>query len=409
MKIEDNPAQAKSFSDISELSQSHGSIADSQSKYQQGFRLLLLVGLSGALLLLFHSSLFVVSSGSELLFAPLKAALWAMMGATVFGYYVWPGTKGLTMLVWAYTILSFSIGLLWVVSDAYQPHEVSYLSWLLLLFPLGSLILQLPVRHYLSLVGISLVTAIFMRLVQNEWSSWSEELLLNLAFMLILAGVLCDLAVQRSGLQSRLVNLIRAQQHKHEVPAAQAVHHATAKASRNSAPIAEELFNFGATGCLRPGRFFETARLELKRVERYRSALSLIMFNINNFRCCNERLGPALADRILFVMAQRLRRMTREPDRLCHIRDDQFALLLPETDLYQALDVGERIQSDLLEAFQAIFNLDQSLTVRLGVVCHDPQQMQDIEALMAAAEAAMNNGREQVSLPYYCRDTQQSK
>jgi diguanylate cyclase (GGDEF)-like protein len=253
---------------------------------------------------------------------------------------------------------------------------------------------DLSIGRYVSLVFSSVLTIVAMRIALLEWMPWTGLTLIELVSVVMMMTLAYSLACQRTAKnhQLKLLERERARLH-HELMAQVAM-------CQSQQSQGEPELCAGLTGCLRLSLFLESGRLELKRAQRYHRSLALIMLNINEFKACNEQLGPALADRVLILMAQRLGRLTRHPDLLSHIRDDQFVVLLPETDLYQALDVGERIQADLSEEFQMIFKPKQPITVRLGVACLDLQQMQDIEALLSTAEEAMNNSRHQVVLPY---------
>jgi diguanylate cyclase (GGDEF)-like protein len=87
--------------------------------------------------------------------------------------------------------------------------------------------------------------------------------------------------------------------------------------------------------------FGELARRVLQRQEE-RSA-AVLMFDIDHFKRINDELGHAAGDRALRVVARCVQEVLRADDIAGRHGGDEFALLLPGTDLRDAMGVATRI------------------------------------------------------------------
>lgn len=90
--------------------------------------------------------------------------------------------------------------------------------------------------------------------------------------------------------------------------------------------------------------FFETAETEILRARRYGQDLTLVMIDIDHFKSVNDRFGHETGDRVLKAVARSLNEGKRSVDTLGRIGGEEFALLLPETELASALSLVERLR-----------------------------------------------------------------
>jgi diguanylate cyclase (GGDEF)-like protein len=88
---------------------------------------------------------------------------------------------------------------------------------------------------------------------------------------------------------------------------------------------------------------------EVDRAQRYSRPLSLIMIDIDHFKQINDEFGHTAGDQVLATIAGRIRNTVRELDILGRYGGDEFVVILPETDLFTASAVAERIRQHLLE------------------------------------------------------------
>jgi diguanylate cyclase (GGDEF)-like protein len=82
---------------------------------------------------------------------------------------------------------------------------------------------------------------------------------------------------------------------------------------------------------------------ETQRATRYKRQLSLILVDLDRFKEINDSFGHAAGDRALLSMVAATRSVLRDADLLFRIGGDEFAVLLPETDLIGATHADHRI------------------------------------------------------------------
>ena len=103
------------------------------------------------------------------------------------------------------------------------------------------------------------------------------------------------------------------------------------------------------TGLLNRRVLGEIMKRELVRARRYKSPLSLVFLDLDDFKSVNDRYGHDSGDRVLKLVADRLVRTCRNSDVVARFAGDEFVVLLPETTRRNAEGRIERMRSDLLE------------------------------------------------------------
>jgi diguanylate cyclase (GGDEF)-like protein len=101
------------------------------------------------------------------------------------------------------------------------------------------------------------------------------------------------------------------------------------------------------TGLYNQRYFHETLRREVMRAQRYERSLSLIVFDVDDFKGINDRIGHLAGDRVLAQAADRLREAVRTVDVPCRIGGDEFAVILPESTALDADQLYRRVQSSM--------------------------------------------------------------
>ena len=89
---------------------------------------------------------------------------------------------------------------------------------------------------------------------------------------------------------------------------------------------------------------FELGKREVERAHRYGRCLSAIMIDCDKFKDINDKYTHSVGDQVLRILADRLKNGIREVDILGRYGGDEFAILLPETDLTNAIPVAERLR-----------------------------------------------------------------
>jgi diguanylate cyclase (GGDEF)-like protein len=127
---------------------------------------------------------------------------------------------------------------------------------------------------------------------------------------------------------------------------------------------------------------------EVARARRFGEPLALVLADIDDFKRINDRWGHPTGDSVLKAFAQTLRGSVREIDLAGRWGGEEFAVLLPGTDLEGGLNLAERVRRNLAdhelvapdgEAFR--------VTASFGVAAFPDAESQD--ELVAASDGAL--------------------
>jgi len=143
----------------------------------------------------------------------------------------------------------------------------------------------------------------------------------------------------------------------------------------------------------------EAALRETARSTRQAHALSMIVFDIDNFKHLNDTRGHAAGDRALQGLVCRVQAVLRQQDMLARTGGEEFAILLPDTTEIAALAIAERVRQTVEELVVPFESGPIKLTVCAGVAQLDPAK--GWEEMMRLADGAMyeakKHGRNLVS------------
>jgi diguanylate cyclase (GGDEF)-like protein len=90
--------------------------------------------------------------------------------------------------------------------------------------------------------------------------------------------------------------------------------------------------------------FHETLAREVARAQRYGRALALIVFDLDDFKAINDRIGHLAGDAVLSEAAERVRAVVRSADIACRVGGDEFAVILPESSTGDADQLYHRLR-----------------------------------------------------------------
>jgi diguanylate cyclase (GGDEF)-like protein len=147
--------------------------------------------------------------------------------------------------------------------------------------------------------------------------------------------------------------------------------------------------------------FYELARREIERARRFGHSLSVIMMDLDQLKSVNDTYGHAVGDQVLRTLADRLSQHVREFDILCRYGGDEFALLLPETDLFMASSVAERLRASIADDPIITDGGPVPVTISLGVT-KATLNTTNLEELLKSADralyAAKQSGRNRLEI-----------
>jgi len=129
--------------------------------------------------------------------------------------------------------------------------------------------------------------------------------------------------------------------------------------------------------------FLEAGEKEIYRAKRYKSHLSLILIDINQFRKVNEIHGIEKGDQALRIIGRLINESIRKSDLAARCQGDDFAILLPETSLIGATVQAKRFQK---LAFKNPTLHELGVSVQVGVSSMEETEVQSAIDLIHAAE-----------------------
>lgn len=143
--------------------------------------------------------------------------------------------------------------------------------------------------------------------------------------------------------------------------------------------------------------FFEEAEAEMARARRRRHPVSLMMIDADHFKGINDHFGHHTGDEVLKQIATACREELRTDDVVGRTGGEEFAVLLPGSDLIKAHRIAERVRARVASLVVEHPEGDVSCTLSVGVVeCHPwgetvADGMQRADAAMYVAKTQGRN------------------
>jgi two-component system cell cycle response regulator len=114
-----------------------------------------------------------------------------------------------------------------------------------------------------------------------------------------------------------------------------------------------------------------------------------VLVDIDNFKSINDTYGHEAGDSVLRQFADRFRRNTRGIDLACRIGGEEFVIVMPDSDLARACQIGERLRECIAaEPFQAGGEPRLSVTASVGVATLERSQ-DSLDTLFKRADQAL--------------------
>lgn len=142
-----------------------------------------------------------------------------------------------------------------------------------------------------------------------------------------------------------------------------------------------------------PNRKMLNERLQsaLLRSKTSRSPLVLIISDLNHFKEINDTLGHHIGDLVLQQAAERLYNTVRKTDIVARLGGDEFSILLPDTNIDEAVNIAKNIT----EIFKIPFVAEgHNLSVGISIgMAESPTHGNDVNILVQRADVAMYDAK----------------
>lgn len=153
----------------------------------------------------------------------------------------------------------------------------------------------------------------------------------------------------------------------------------------------------GLTGMLNHRSFYEALEAELRRSQRYGGQLSVIMADVDNLKPINDTYGHRAGDMAIKQVSRRMSACIRQIDAAARYGGDEFAVILPNTSIEDAVMVAERMV-EMVSGTPMVWEQNEiPLSVSVGVgqygseTCPGDVTKGTDKALYAAKQAGKNN------------------
>ena len=128
---------------------------------------------------------------------------------------------------------------------------------------------------------------------------------------------------------------------------------------------------------------------EIKRAERYKLPVSLLMIDIDHFKNLNDTYGHQQGDTVLSSTSAIIRNTIREDiDIACRYGGEELAVIMPQTDAVGAQTLAERLRQKIEENIYSNNNTDFFITVSMGIATY-PDAGKEKEELIKKADGAL--------------------
>lgn len=124
--------------------------------------------------------------------------------------------------------------------------------------------------------------------------------------------------------------------------------------------------NDSLTGIYNRRKIEELCEAELKRSERYSNELSVIFFDVNDFKIINDKLGHHKGDEVLIKIASVISQNIRTTDYFGRWGGDEFLIVLPQTNLYKTEHLI-KILENILTTINFDLKMDRKISCSFGL------------------------------------------
>ncbi len=135
---------------------------------------------------------------------------------------------------------------------------------------------------------------------------------------------------------------------------------------------------------------------ETRRAERTGDPMCLILIDIDDFKKLNDRLGHAAGDRVLENVAQLMNSLTRETDYLSRYGGEEFAMILPKTEIEGAVGLAEKMRIGISRLEVPVLGVDNwvRVTASFGVAANRATTSSTFDAADKALYEAKAAGKD---------------
>lgn len=158
--------------------------------------------------------------------------------------------------------------------------------------------------------------------------------------------------------------------------------------------IKEIAITDGLTGLYNRRYFMERLKEDFSRTRRFYTPLSLAMIDIDHFKRVNDQYGHQAGDQVLVRLASIFKNKIRSIDIIARYGGEEFILLLPHTEMNEAILAVKRIKKQI-EVTDFYFKRERiHITVSFGISAYPLNQVKTLDEFIKTADSALYQAKE---------------
>jgi len=150
----------------------------------------------------------------------------------------------------------------------------------------------------------------------------------------------------------------------------------------------------GLTELLNHRHTREQLQREFDRVSRYAGSLSLLMIDIDHFKQVNDRHGHPTGDTVLREVARVVKEAVRAVDLVGRYGGEEFAAILPQTDVQEARLLAERLRKAVEALAVPAPNAIVRVTISTGIASYPAPNVASPDDLIREADRALYRAKQ---------------
>lgn len=150
----------------------------------------------------------------------------------------------------------------------------------------------------------------------------------------------------------------------------------------------------GLTNLLNRRAVMELLEKQFAHDQRYANSLCCVLIDFDNFKSVNDQYGHHVGDEVLKLFAATCKKSIRKSDFIGRWGGEEFVLVLPNTDVEQAVTIAERICESMTKLRVAAENVYVGFSVSMGVSFLS-DDISSVEQLVSKADKALYQAKYQ--------------
>lgn len=148
------------------------------------------------------------------------------------------------------------------------------------------------------------------------------------------------------------------------------------------------------TGCFTRAHALDVLEGNLRRANRTGFPVSIMMIDVDDFKCINDQYGHVPGDAVLAAVAGALHGMLRQSDLRCRLGGDEFLVILPDTSFEDAMRVAESVRRAIEGLEVTSVRGKVRITASIGVAAAACGGVVDVPGFIDRADVALYRAKQ---------------